>query len=190
MIPLGVDWTATASGKVIKFVQCEQCSHEYGYILTRNIDVSTFSVLGLDNKASAKRSQSEASRRLRKALKNSCDPVPCPECGWYQPGMIERARRIRLKWMRQVAIALVPLSILSPIVLLKVLGIGQEQYLICGVVMASMITICPLLILARFLLNKNYDPNHKHAEARMAIGIRLSLSKKDFEHAKARQQEV
>jgi hypothetical protein len=111
----GIDWTVTRSGSVLKFVRCEQCNHDYAYWMHRKIEHSSFSVLGLDNRGASGRAGNEAATRLRQSLLNSCDPVPCPECGHFQDAMVLRSRRIRLVWLWNIAIALIPLSVFAPV---------------------------------------------------------------------------
>src|SRR5687768_14080881 len=114
MIYVGTEWTVTRSGSVLKFVKCEQCNHDFAYWMRRKLESSSFSVLGLDNRGAVNRATEEAEYCLRRSLRRSCDPVPCPECGHYQPDMVEQIRRNRLEWLWIIAIVLIPSSCSRP----------------------------------------------------------------------------
>jgi len=185
---LGIDYTATASGAVIKFVKCEECGGGYAYHMARRIKASQFSPIALDNRGAAEGSRRAATQRLRAALANSCDPVPCPHCGWYQAAMVLRLRRIRFKWVTQLSILL----FLAPLFL--VLGLALifvEHHLVpeedFGPLAAAIAGTCwgliPLLLGGRYLLNRRYDPNLKPADDRIALGGRLALSEERFARA-------
>lgn len=179
---LGTDWTATRAASVVKFVRCEQCNHDYAYRMRRQIESSSFSVLGLDNSAAASRAAEDAERRVLRVLENSCDPVPCPECGLYQAAMVPRSRRIRLVWLWKFGITLIPLSIpaaIFPIKLFPPESKASAAGLICGSVLLVSLTI----ILARYWSNRRYDPNGKPVTRRIELGKRLVLSRKEYEEA-------
>jgi hypothetical protein len=175
----GTDYTATRSGVVVKFVQCVECDCGYAYEMERTIQASAFSPLGLSGKASARAATEDAVRRLDRALRESCDPVPCPRCGWYQSNMVKRVRQIRLRWVKSTAFALFPLSILSA---LFALDFAAKQYwpLVGLGTLASLIGLACLLLIARYLLNRRYDPNTQPESKRIAIGESLSLSRAEY----------
>jgi Protein of unknown function (DUF3592) len=105
-IPIGSDYTATASGSTFKAVQCENCQEEYIYFMHRTSMGTGTSLLFLDNEGARERSESRARKHLERSLKNSVDPVPCPKCGWYQPDMVKALRQRYRLWMDVVGVVL------------------------------------------------------------------------------------
>jgi hypothetical protein len=93
IIPLGIEYTSTVEGSIVKTVVCERCQKKYGYKLTRRVTCKATSILMLENRAAAARATKNAEEGARKSLREQCDPVPCPQCGWYQKEMIPQARR-------------------------------------------------------------------------------------------------
>src|SRR5438445_532876 len=84
----------TKTGSVAKFVTCEGCGYEYVYILSRKSIGKALSIYALHNQEASNRSQRNADLHLQRLLAKSCDPVPCPQCGWYQESMVRRARKL------------------------------------------------------------------------------------------------
>jgi hypothetical protein len=183
----GIDYTTTASGAVLKFVQCEECGDGYAYWMSRQIKASQFSPFALDNRDAAQGSRREARKRLRAALANSCDPVPCPHCGWYQEAMVLRLRKIRFKWVTPTCFLLFlsPLWLLFFFLELVQHGVVPEEYAApgAGAIVATTWGLIPLLLGGRYLLNRAYDPNRKPAERRIALGKKLALSEMDYARA-------
>ena len=85
--------TATASGSTIKSVVCEKCAYTYPYILTRSIKISDITPMGI-GAATSQGIATAAEDRLAKVFETDCDPVPCPQCGWYQSAMLGRAQGV------------------------------------------------------------------------------------------------
>jgi hypothetical protein len=40
-----------------------------------------------------------ANKKLREAFLKGAEPVPCPECGWYQKDMVREYQRRQLRWI-------------------------------------------------------------------------------------------
>src|SRR5205807_3593511 len=87
-IRVGTECTVNARGSVLMMVRCNRCQHVYAYELVRSEPGGSFSFLSLDNTGAAERATVIAQVALRRALEKGCDPVPCPECGTYQPNMV------------------------------------------------------------------------------------------------------
>lgn len=98
-IPVGQEYTAYAEVTVPKTVRCEECRHEYHYLMKRRATGSGTSALFLDNQGASERAQQRAADTLSSVVKTDCDPVPCPECGWYQARMVEKLRRGYHRWL-------------------------------------------------------------------------------------------
>ncbi len=178
---LGLDFTTTASGTVIKFVECEECRDGYAYRMARQIKASEFSPFALDNRRAAQGSHRSATERLRAALAKSCDPIPCPHCGWYQEAMVLRLRRIRFKWATQLCILLFLAPLFLVLLLASLIGakhVLPESYFgpLAGGIAGTAWGLIPLLLAGRYLLNRRYDPNRKPVENRIALGRNLALS--------------
>ena len=183
MVFIGVDYTTTKHGSIAKFVRCEVCSHEYVYILSRKSTGKALSVLGLHNQEAANRSQSNADSHLREVLEKGCDPVPCPQCGWYQPPMVRRVRQLRLRWMKDVAFVLAALMIVIGFLFLygRMKVVPNEEGLLAyfGVVLLGCL-VCGAVYATRFMLNANYNPNDEDVEKRLALGRERATSKSEF----------
>ena len=91
-IPVATRWVAAARGTVWKVVTCSHCQQRYAYQLELE---TTGQVVGppltFDTEA-AKLAQARAEERLSKMARNVVTPLPCPNCGCYQPDMVERLR--------------------------------------------------------------------------------------------------
>jgi hypothetical protein len=183
----GTDWTVTRSGTVLKFVRCEQCNHDYAYWMHRKIEHSSFSALGLDNRGAVSRAAREANDRLDRALRKSCDPVPCPECGHYQEAMVARARRIRLIGLWNFGIALIPLSLGAGLLAGSFFQDDDEKMILAFIAgLGATLVFNPIVILGRYWSNKHHDPNTKSAERRIKLGRRLALAPREYERAVAK----
>jgi hypothetical protein len=97
MIYFGRRYSAAMTGSVVRRVKCEKCPCEYAYELVRRGTGSGTSPYLLNNAGAQDLAQKQASRRLRKQLENGMDPVPCPDCGWYQVEMVAEIRRRKLR---------------------------------------------------------------------------------------------
>jgi hypothetical protein len=51
-----------------------------------------------------------ANKKLRTALLNGAEPVPCPECGWYQKDMVREYRTRQYIWIPWSALSLLLIS--------------------------------------------------------------------------------
>lgn len=91
-IPIATEWVATARGTFWKVVSCSHCQQRYAFPLeleTTGTDVG--SPLSLDIEG-ASRAQARAEENLSTLARNVVLPVPCPNCGCYQPDMVDRLR--------------------------------------------------------------------------------------------------
>jgi hypothetical protein len=183
MVFIGTDYTTTKQGSIAKFVCCEACSHEYVYILSRKSVGKALSVLGLHDGEAATRSERNAESALRERLEKGCDPVPCPQCGWYQPPMVVRVRQLRLRWMKDAAFVLAGLWVVVGFFLLygrmKIVASGEGLLAYFGVVVLACFAWAAVYAI-RMALNANYNPNEEAVEKRLEIGKKRATSKAEF----------
>lgn len=85
------------SRAVLKDVSCERCKCAYRYELIRRVERTSSGLF-----SSASSAEKNASKALEKALRKGVDPVPCPDCGWFQQPMVHEYRRRRLKWLKVI----------------------------------------------------------------------------------------
>jgi hypothetical protein len=92
-IPVATQWVATAHGTVWKVVTCSHCRERYAFLLeleTTGKEVGP--PLLLASEEGPRRAQARAEENLSKMARNVVFPLPCPNCGCYQPDMVERLR--------------------------------------------------------------------------------------------------
>src|SRR5438874_2630964 len=100
----GKEFTAAATGSIVRDVTCEKCGCAYHYRLVRRGEGHGHSPYHLNNRGAERRAHDRAQRRLAKMLARDVDPVPCPDCGWIQQEMVHEVRRRRLRWLNVVAL--------------------------------------------------------------------------------------
>ena len=91
-IPVATQWVATARGTVWKVVTCSHCRQRYAFLLeleTTGKEVGPPLSLGDEG---TRRAQARAEENLSKMARNVVFPLPCPNCGCYQPDMVDRLR--------------------------------------------------------------------------------------------------
>jgi len=183
-------WLAQeVTGHVHKRVRCEKCGAGYLYELRRTagghtsllilgfvalrilLPLLTFrpiliiyriarlsDVIGWGRDEAA----TQARKRLRKQLLHDVEPVPCPDCGWYQRDMVSEIRARSFTWVGWASAA----SIVSGPILAMALqashcGLATEAgsatfWFACtaiGIVTAG------LLLAGRWLAVRGIDPN-------------------------------
>ena len=157
--------SAAVRGEVVKRVPCEKCGREYVYKMARtgygraNVILNDYAQDVATNKADA---------NLAAALERECEPVPCPGCGWYQPHMFPRARRLRHRWMSRLAVYGFPCSVLVAIPGLILWGYGEQNRpgsfvwwlgALLLAVAAALLLALPVMPVVKFLVCRRYDPN-------------------------------
>jgi hypothetical protein len=188
VIPVGMDYTATVQGSAIKLVQCEQCQQEYLYQMTRSAFGESRSVLFLNMEGAKDRAANKAQELLRQKLEKTCDPVPCPACGWYQQNMVARARYLRYKWMSTLAIAMLPIGLILGLAGGIMTGIHDRDpdsipffviAIIWGIAAVALLAL-PSLVAIRIWLRRRFDPNLGNVEERKTLGQQLAMTKEAF----------
>jgi hypothetical protein len=184
-LPIGASYTTTVAGSVAKFVECENCKGEYVYQMTREEEGSGTSLLFLNNRGAKLRAVEKAEAILAEELASSCDPVPCPFCGWYQKPMIEEMRKVRWQWLYLAALVVFLLG-LGCLIRALFWATSDEPELYSGKIehwwLASALfgigTVA--LVLTKYLGSRLYNPNRQDVEKRKELGRSLAMSKVDF----------
>lgn len=190
-IPYGESFSTTAHGCLPKRVRCEECGHVYYYMLQRSATGHGTNLLFIDEKGARRRSARDAEAKLHEALRNECDPVPCPKCGRYQPDMVRRARQLRHRWLAVAAawtlIAAVAFAALGVVSFLLRGRLPQthetlRELAVLFLILAGVCLACGLGLAAlKLVLNSGYDPNAEDVKERKRLGKRLTLSREEYE---------
>lgn len=107
-----MDISSTASDRaaftdaVHRDVCCERCGCAYRYELVRRVEHAPFWPF-----ARATTAERRALAALQKELHAGVEPVPCPDCGWFQKPMVLEHRRRRLRWMNLIGWCSVTLGV-------------------------------------------------------------------------------
>lgn len=152
--------TATLVQQAVKRITCERCGHEYSYEMTRRAHASAADASSSGREAARVR----AERKLERIVAREQDPVPCPECGYFQPAMTWTVRRHHLGWTRKLAIALIPITPVAGLVMLIVAGteasyVAKVLNAVAIWTMPSGLVLALLLLLSRWLLARGIDLN-------------------------------
>jgi hypothetical protein len=91
---------AKVSGSTPKYVRCAECGCEYVYIMNRTGHGSESNLLHLSVAAAARKAEAQAAENLKRRLMHGLDPVPCPDCGIYQPDMVRALKHRKWWWTR------------------------------------------------------------------------------------------
>jgi hypothetical protein len=184
-IPYAQSYNVSATGSVVKLVECESCKGEYVYKLTRQGEGSGTSMLFLDNEGAQGRAEQEARQLLLERLLTSCDPVPCPFCGWYQQNMVDRMRRHHQGWMITVGFlagfaAFVCCLVAAFFTTRNDAANYVAQSVVFWLLTAVLGIAAPALIWGKHYLARIYDPNQQDVEKRKELGRYRAMSKADF----------
>lgn len=171
---------ATVTGTTIKDVRCESCGFEYVYQLSRTAQGRSTSFLVPDHATI----EARARANLRQELKNSCDPVPCGVCGWYQRAMVQRARQLKYRRLLVAGGLLCFLAILLCAQASIAWSIAEPaDFPIAAALSGAAGTALMLglgLPVLRLALCQLYDPNTEDVESRKARGRERALNKEAF----------
>lgn len=119
-IPVATRWVATAQGAVWKVVTCSHCQQRYAFLLemeTTGTEVGPPLSFGSEG---ARQAQARAEENLSRMARNVVFPLPCPNCGCYQPDMVERLREegtsnaLVIAGLIIVVLSLIPLAFSVP----------------------------------------------------------------------------
>lgn len=191
MIPIPVVWTnytATASGRVLKLVPCEHCSTEYVYVLEREGEGAGTSLYLLNEDGARDHAVSAAEDTLRQYLENDFDPVPCPVCGHYQRHMFPKLYQ-PARWVQAAQLAvLVAASVCAVVAAYWTFNFLQHsgdhalgQMAAAWGVFAALGLIGVGLGAFERTRARRFDPNAENPHARIEEGRRRALTRAEFE---------
>ena len=194
-IPIGMRYTATTKGAVLKAVSCEECGREYVYVLRRSASGMGSSPLFLDDHGARSRASGQAQALLRHRLQQGIDVVPCPACGRVQQHMVPKARRQYRRWMLNVGacltLGLLPLGIVA--LSLNAVTMHAEEmrrneavsppipWAVLFILMAVVGLTGIGLMVGRFIVARRHEPNGQSIESRLRIGQARAMLRDDFE---------
>lgn len=198
MIPVvWTQYTATASGRVLKLVPCEYCSTEYVYVLEREGEGAGTSLYWLNEDGAQTQAASGAEDTLRQYLENDFDPVPCPVCGHYQrymfPKLYSGSPLIQLA--RLVIVVLGCAGALAAlywtVICLQSPGDRARARMIAN---WSLLAVLGLLGVGLGALERararRFDPNSEDQQARIEKGRLRAVTRAEFEAAQQREREA
>jgi hypothetical protein len=84
-----VTHTATVAGKAHRRVCCVGCSKDYAFELYREAAGGGHSPYGLSSNRASRAASKRAKATLARTLDEAVEPVSCPNCGIYQPDMVQ-----------------------------------------------------------------------------------------------------
>ena len=178
-------YEARISGSVWKWVVCQNCQTEFTYLMTRQGHGSGTSWFFLNNRGAIELATRQAHVNLQSRLKREEDPVPCPNCGWYQPSMIIILRRDHHWWMVLVAgFLFVVAAVFFVLWLASFLSAkadireASSQY---GTTAAWAGTLATTVLAFRKALSLRVQPNDGDAQERIRLGQSLAITKAEFE---------
>ncbi len=189
-IPYAMDYTASVSGAVYKFVPCQHCKAEYVYLMERTGTGGGTSFLFLDNQGASNRASSQAEQELVRKLSQGIDMVPCPSCFHYQTDMVLKARKKYHRWMIHLGVfslcGILPAGFFWLIFSQVLKEYDDANMCIILGLMAFLLGLG--LLVTRTVLLKNYNPNDpKKIDARQKVASQRAMLKTEFE---ATHQEV
>jgi hypothetical protein len=190
-IPRGTHHVAKATATVPRFVKCEECGHGYGYWLTRTGYGHAYEHWGFIPSERLDRFVTDAEVEAEQKLKTACEAVPCPECGWYQRHMRDRAREERYGWLLWAGIGAAIVGVFLLMSLGGMAAMVVEKYLHNGAIVLVMrvfpFLALPLAVLMpvgacllRNYLSARYDPNDEDVEERKQLGWDRAMSPKEY----------
>jgi hypothetical protein len=169
-LPLYVwsEYTVNARGSILATVRCARCRHTYAYEMVRSEPGGGWEEA---------RARATAELALRGALEKGFDPVPCPECGTYQPNMLPQLQdqhRGELRAAGLLLLVIVGIWFVVDTLVANWLGLDAPDWL-KWMVLATAVPAGLGLIAVRWYLGSRYDPNSQpDVELRKAIGRQRS----------------
>jgi hypothetical protein len=165
-IPTGTRYVATIKGGTWKFVTCEQCQKPYAYLLELEATGQGHNTLFLDAEGAAEQARQQAIENFEAQSRNRVLPVPCPQCGFYQPDMVALLKdKGSINALQMVGAGIVLLSFAPLASGAAYAWVGTAVFAALGVGVLA----------AGYAAAFRFDPNAGDARARMKIGERCAV---------------
>jgi hypothetical protein len=165
-IPTGTRYVATLKGGTWKFVTCEKCRQPYAYLLVLEATGQGHNTLFLDAEGAAQQAREQAIQNYEAKSRNCVLPVPCPQCGFYQPDMVAQLKDKGSINALQVAGAVLVLLSFAPLAF-------KAAY---AWVVTLVLAVLGVVVLALgYVVAFRFDPNAGDPEPRKAIGRQGSV---------------
>jgi hypothetical protein len=145
---------ANAKHSTLKSVVCQHCCHRYAYRMERTASGMAFSPPLFGGDAAEARAAADSVKAVQRTLEDECDAVPCPQCGAYQPNMVEVLRNQHNSFLRGLAAGVLLLA--GPLFAVFAARIGVAVGVFALSATASMSIS---LFALRQHLARRYDPN-------------------------------
>jgi hypothetical protein len=167
-IHIGTEFIVNLKGWILNPVHCIRCRHVYTYVTERSEPGGAFSRFSNDDAQAVARATATAQLALQLALEKSCDPVPCPECGTYQPNMVPHVKYQYRKGLRAAGTRVL-LAAGGWFVLIVLAANWLDDWK--WIVLAAAVVIGLGLFVVRWCLVWRLDPNSQpDVERRKEIG--------------------
>src|SRR5258705_2251354 len=86
-------YTATVFGSAVRHERCAGCSTVYEYEIKREASGGGHSPFWSNNIGAEVSAERRARANLVRALQEAIEPVHCPNCGMFQPNLVQLLRR-------------------------------------------------------------------------------------------------
>jgi hypothetical protein len=178
----------TLSRTVFVDVTCEQCGHRYGHAMTRTRRAIGDRYVWQSREKYREKYVEEARRELDAKLARGVEVVPCPQCGWIQARMLDRARRERYPaetWPALVAFILAMIALAGLFVLWELEKAFRLNWVSAWISLSAtfglMVCCGGLCIVREALRARRFDPNSTPPEERIELGLQRSLNWEQFQ---------
>jgi hypothetical protein len=167
---------------------CEKCGHRYGHAMTRTRRAIGDRYVWQSREKYRDKYVGEARRELDAKLACGVEVVPCPECGWIQSSMLDRARQERYPaetWPALTAFTIVMIALVGIFVLWELEKAFRLNWVNAWISLSTtfglMVCCGGACILREALRARRYDPNSAPREELIELGKQTSLSWEQFQ---------
>lgn len=200
-----IEYTTSVTGRAVKAVTCEQCGHEYLYLVRRKGTGTAEGFLLFSDPDGMGSAEAErlAQKAVEKELAAAVEIVPCPQCGRVQAAMVQEARVRHLAWLRVVALIAFALGFIAGAVGFVATMAGSIDNPLPGRAEAaafyarvgwySAAGLIPLSFALGYLkvrLNRRIDPNDEDPAVRIRTGKNLAMTREQIAAMLAAEKQV
>ena len=175
----GTDVEATLFGAQYRLVHCESCNEEFVTLVERRAIGRHSQLYSLTASTYARETaMARAVAKLEKLLENDVEPVPCPNCGWYQPNMVKvlsKPKGALLRIFGGIGCVVAALFCFANFVSQNNLGVIAPWSTVIPIAM-----IGPALLVGGFLRRAFYSPNNTSVKKRLDLAFEHARSLNEF----------